>query len=75
MCENIFAGWSTAGDALVGIELTLSYEIPKSTHARWHTRRGGGGESNEETMGKTICNALYILLQVAALLHYCQSIY
>jgi hypothetical protein len=41
--------WSTAGGALVGIELTLSYEIPKSTHARWHTKGGGGwGESNEE---------------------------
>ncbi len=33
--------WSMAGDALVGIELTLSYEIPKSTHARWHTKGGG----------------------------------
>jgi len=57
MCENIFAGWSTAGDALVGIELTLSYEIPKSTHARWHTRRGGGGGGGiEEHRGKKICN-------------------
>jgi hypothetical protein len=68
--------WSSAGDALVGIESTLSYEIPKSTHARWHTKEGeGGGRVMRKQWEKPICNALCILLQVAALLHYCQFIY